>query len=70
MRGGTFLGFYMVNTSSFVGKYFPNLFRCDLVQIIIKSVLSGFDFSLLAIIQSKASCKRCWTNDNVLQREM
>ena len=47
---------------------------CDLLPTSINSVLSGFNFSLLAIIQSETSCQHCWTNDSdisgsVLERE-
>ena len=34
------------------------------MPISINSVLSGFNLSLLAIIQSETSCKLCWTNDS------
>ena len=38
-------------SSNFVGKYFLNLSRSYLVPFSINSVLSGFNLSLLAIIQ-------------------
>ena len=58
----------------FCREIFLNLSRCDLVLISINSVLSGFNLSLLAIIQSETSCKHCWTSDSdisgsVLERE-
>ena len=44
--------------SSLTGKWLMTLFRCCLVPIIIRSVLSGLSFSLLDSIHDKISVRQ------------
>ena len=44
--------------SSLTGKWLMTLFRCFLVPIIIRSVLSGLSFGLLDSIQNKMSVRQ------------
>ena len=45
-------------SSSLTGKWLMTLFRCCVVPIIIRSVLSGLSFSLLDSIHNKISVRQ------------